>query len=103
MRDDKNITRKDADIGTVVRVLGGMTSSLGTTPSEAIAKVDRRSMGSLMPEVTRLGYRLGAGIDPHMCWAAMSNETGSELIDRTVKMFWTPLNLGGEPAKVGNA
>ena len=103
MRDDKNITRKDADIGTVVRVLGGMTSSLGTTPSEAIAKVDRRSMGSLMPEVTRLGYRLGAGIDPHMCWAAMSNEAGSELIDRTVKMFWTPLNLGGEPAKVGNA
>ena len=103
MRDDKNITRKDADIGTVVRVLGGMTSSLGTTPSEAIAKVDRRSMGSLMPEVTRLGNRLKAGIDPHMCWAAMSNEAGSELIDRTVKMFWTPLNLGGEPAKVGNA
>ena len=103
VRDDKNLTGKDADIGTVVRVIGGMTSSLGTTPSEAIAKIDRRSMGSLMPEVTRLRYRLSAGIDPHMCWEAMSDEIGSELVDRTVKMFWTPMNLGGDPAKVGNA
>ena len=101
--DDKNVTKKDRDIPTVVRVLGGFTAALGTTVSEALTNIDRRSMGSMMPEITRLRYRIGAGLDPSLCWKAMVDETGSELIDRTVQIFWTSLRLGGDPSKVGTA
>ncbi len=102
-KDDKRIRQVDSDIPAVVRVLGGVTSAVGTTVTEALGKVDRRSMGSLMPEMTRLRHRLRAGIAPDLCWKALVNETGSELIERTVKMFWDALSLGGDPAKIGNA
>jgi flagellar protein FlaJ len=101
--DDKRVGRIDMDISTVVRVLGGMTAAIGSTISESVSRVDHRSMGALMPEVTRLSYRLEAGIDPSLCWNALVDECGSELVDRTVQMFYNPLSLGGEPALVGNA
>ena len=103
VKDDKNIAKKDADIPTVVRVLGGVTAAMGTTVSEATGRIDKRSMGSLMPEVTRLHNRLKAGIDPDICWKELVKETGSELIDRTIEMFWNPMRLGGDPQKVGMA
>ena len=102
-KDDGDITKKDGDIPTLVRVLGGTASALGTTVIEAVTKTDRRSMGSLMPEVTRLRYRFSAGIKPDLCWNALVDETGSEVIDRTIHMFWHSLSLGGDPAKVGAA
>ena len=102
-RDDKILAKKDADVATTVRVLGGVTSALGTTVSEAITNIDLRAMGALMPEVTRLKIRLGAGIDPDLCWKAVVNEMGSELVDRTITMFYTALSLGGDAAKIGQA
>ena len=100
-RDDGRLSQSDADISTMVPVLGGMTASLGTTVNEALGRIDRRSMGSLMPEVTRLRFRLTAGIDPNLCWQALVDEVGSEVVDRTIQMFWKPLSLGGDPARIG--
>lgn len=102
-RDDRNLTRKDNDVSTLVRVLGGVTSATGTTISEAVSRIDRRSMGALMPEMNRIRLRLSGGIEPALCWNALVDETGSELVDRTIKMFWEPLKLGGDPARVGTA
>ena len=101
--DDKRVARLDNDIPTVVRVLGGITSAMSSTISDSVQRVDRRSMGSLKPEIARLGHRLKTGIDPYMCWGALVDECGSELVDRTVQMFWNPLSLGGDPGAVGNA
>ena len=102
-KDDKNVSKKDADIPTVVRVLGGVTSAIGTTVTEAIGQIDRRSMGSLTPEITRLRQRLNAGINPNLCWKKFVDETGSELIERTISMFWDALAMGGHAGKVGTA
>ena len=102
-KDDKKISKRDEDISTVVRVLGNITSAIGTTISEALVQIDKRSMGSLQPDITLLRYRLDAGIDPHLCWRTFVEESGSELVDRTVTMFWDALDMGGEPAHVGNA
>ncbi len=102
-RDDKKVGKKDEDIPTVVRVIGAVTSAMGTTITVALEQIDRRSMGSLMPEITRLRYRLSAGINPRVCWARLVDETGSELVERTISMFWDAIDLGGEPGKVGNA
>ena len=101
--DDKRINRKDMDLATMVRVLGGVTSAMGTTVSDALGRIDRRTMGSLLPEVNRLRMRMKAGIDPTMCWEALVDETGSEVIDRTVHMFWDSIDVGGEPGKVGES
>ena len=102
-KDDGNLTRKDNDISTVVRVLGGVTSATGSTVADALGKIDRRSMGNLMPEITRLRQRLKAGIDPTLCWGSLVDETGSELVERTVQMFWDSIRVGGEPGEVGTA
>ena len=101
--DDKRVAQLDMDVSTMVRVLGGMTAAIGSTITESILRVDHRSMGSLKPEITRLSQRLSAGIDPSLCWDALVDECGSELVARTVQMFYHPLSLGGEPASVGNA
>ena len=102
-RDDKNISRKDADIASVVRVLGGVTAAVGTTLTEALSNIDRRSMGTLMPEITRLRLRLASGITPDLCWHRLVDETGSELIDRTVQIFYKSISMGGEPGRVASA
>ena len=102
-RDDGRLTKKDMAISTMVRVLGGVTAATGTTLQESLGKIDKRSMGELMPEVERLRFRLVAGIKPDMCWDAFVDEIGSELIERTVSMFWDSINVGGEPGVVGNA
>ena len=102
-RDDKKITKYDEDIPTVVRVLGGVTSAIGTTVKEALNQIDKRSMGSLMPSITRLKSRLDSGINPKLCWARFVDETGSELVDRTVTMFWDAIDLGADAGKAGIA
>ncbi len=102
-RDDARVTKKDADVATMVRVIGGVASAVGTTVGDSLTKIDRRSMGALMPEVTLLRYRLKAGIEPNLCWDTLVNEAGSELIERTIQMFWDPISFGGEPGKVGNS
>ena len=102
-RDDKRIEKLDADIPTVVRVLGGVTSAIGTTVTEALGQIDRRSMGSLTPEIDRLHLRLQAGLEPEMCWDRFVDETGSELVDRTKNMFWDAIDLGADAGKAGSA
>ena len=102
-RDGGNLAKKDADVSTMVRVLGGVAAATGSTVQDALVKIDRRSMGALMPEVTRLRFRLGAGIDPNLCWDTFVDEVGSELVERTVSMFWDSIRVGGEPGKVGEA
>ena len=102
-KDDKRITKYDEDIPTVVRVLGGVTSAIGTTVKEALNQIDKRSMGSLMLPIRRLHARLDAGIEPRMCWNRFVDETGSELVDRTVTMFWDAIDLGADAGKAGIA
>ncbi|MCH7786565.1 MAG: archaellar assembly protein FlaJ [Chloroflexi bacterium] len=102
-KDDRVIAKKDFDMATAVRVLGGVTSAIGTTVAEALNQIDRRSLGAVTPEMTVLMYRLGAGINPKTCWNAFVDEVGSELVDRTVFMFTDAINLGGDAGRVGIA
>jgi flagellar protein FlaJ len=82
-KDDGNITKKDEDMATVVRVLGNVMATTGTTIVDALNKVDRRSMGHMEPEISHLRLRIKAGIHPDMCWNALVEETGSELVERS--------------------
>ena len=100
-RDDQKIDLRDKDIPAVVRALGGVTSAVGTTVTDALEKIDQRSMGNLSPDIFRLRARLLAGISPDLCWQRFVAESGSEMVHRTVQMFWDGIQLGGEPERIG--
>jgi len=100
--DDKKIGDKDTAIAGFLRSLGGVSQATGTTITEAMGRLDLRSLGTLKEDVNVLYTRLQAGIAPYLCWQRLVGETGSELINRTVRVFWDGVSLGGEPQRVGN-
>ena len=93
--DNGRVNDRDQEAATFVRSLGNVTASLGTTLGAALAKIDRRSLGSLEPALRRLQIRLGRQISTEKSWAAFRDEVGSELMNRTTRMFVDGVSLGG--------
>ncbi|MGD9118421.1 MAG: hypothetical protein PVJ08_06800, partial [Dehalococcoidia bacterium] len=102
MWDDRKIDKRDNDIAGLLRSLGSVTKAIGTTLSEALSRLDLHSVVSLQSGAKRLRNRLESGIKPDLCWQRFVAETGSELINRSVRTFWDGINLGGDPQMVGN-
>jgi len=102
LADDQKVGKRDVDIAAFLRSLGGVMQAIGATAAEAISRLDFRSLGTLKEDVGRLHTRLLAGITPDSCWNRFVCETGSELVNRSVRTFWDGITLGGEPQDVGN-
>jgi len=98
---DRQINRKDKEIGPFLRSLGGMTTSTGTTLTEALTRLNLNSFPALEEDVERLTKRLVAAISPELCWRKFALETGSKLISETIDIFNDAINLGGDPDRVG--
>jgi len=101
-KDDQNIDKRDADIPGLLRSLGGVSQAIRATISEAMGRLDFRSMGSLKEDLDLLYTRLLAGINPSRCWDRFVGETGSEQVCRSIRIFWDGVTLGGAPERVGN-
>lgn len=99
--DAKRMAKRDSDIAIMVRLLGGVTSAIGTTVTEALSKIDRRSMPALAEDLRTLEIRLKAGIKAEVCWNRFVEDNGSELIDRSVKIFYDAIAEGGDPGQIG--
>jgi len=95
-REDLQIDRRDRDVSSVLRALGSMVATMGSTVSEAIARLNRRSLGSLEPQVKRLHIRLRYGLCPDLSWTRFAAESGSELVTRSVRVFRDGIRLGGD-------
>jgi len=102
MWDERKIDKRDSDIAGFLRSLGGVSRAIGSTLTEALGRLDLHSLGSLNKEAERLWNRLRSGIKPELCWQRLIAETGSEHINRSVRMFWDGVSLGGDPQEVGN-
>ena len=100
--DNRKIDQKDGDIAALLRTVGGVATAIGTTITEALGRVDLRSAGSLAPGVQDLHVRLGSKIKPELCWQRFVAETGSEQVNRSVRIFWDGVSLGGDPEQVGH-
>jgi flagellar protein FlaJ len=100
-RDDWRVDARDRDTATFLRALGSVMGAVGTTVTEALSRLNRRSLGALEPHVRRLYVRLGNNITPELCWLRLAGESGSELVSRSVRVFWDGLRLGGDPERVG--
>ena len=103
MRDDKKIDQRDNDIAGFLRSLGGVTKAIGSTITEALGRLNFRSLGSVQSEVKSLQVRLTAGISPELCWSRFTSEMGSELVKRSTEIFWDSVRIGGDPEEVGKA
>ena len=101
MRENGRIDKIDEEIAVFIRSLGKVTSTLGTTVGRALSKIDRRSLSTLEPYIKRLDIRLDKGLSPERCWNAFRDELGSELANRSTRIFIDATNLGGPPEKVG--
>jgi archaeal flagellar protein FlaJ len=100
--NDKKIDRNDEDIAGFIRSLGGITKVIGTTVTEAVSRLDFGSLASLKQPVTRMNNALVFGIRPELCWEKFVCESGSEQINRSVRIFWDGIAVGGDPNAVGN-
>jgi flagellar protein FlaJ len=101
MMDDWKVSKRDSDVAPFLRSLGGVMQAIGATAAEAISRLDFRSLGILKEDVNLLHARLVAGIAPDACWNRFVCETGSELVNRSVRVFYDGITLGGEPQDVG--
>jgi len=99
--DDSKINKRDMEIATFLRSLGGVMQAIGATASEAMGRLEFRSLGSLKDNVGLLYTRILDGISLHNCWDRFVGETGSEQVNRSVRVFWDGITLGGEPQRVG--
>jgi archaeal flagellar protein FlaJ len=100
--DDKNIDKNDSDIAGFIRSLGGITKVIGTTVTEAVSRLDFGSLASLKKPVARMNNALKFGIQPELCWEKFVAETGSEQVNRSVRIFWDGIAVGGDANAVGN-
>jgi flagellar protein FlaJ len=100
MKDDWNVDAHDRDISTFIRAIGGVMGSAGITATDALSRLNRRSLGSLEPSVRRLYIRLKNGIAPDLCWVRLAAESGSDLVVRCVRIFWDGVRVGGDTEKV---
>ena len=99
--DNGRIGKIDKEVSAFIRSLGNVTASLNSTVSIALAKIDRRSLGTLDPLIRRLQIRLDRKIDPDKSWDAFRDEAGSALLNSSTRMFVDGVKLGGPPEKVG--
>ncbi|MEE8471627.1 MAG: hypothetical protein V3S82_00505 [Dehalococcoidia bacterium] len=99
--DDQKVTRRDSEMGGFLGSLGGVCSAVGTTVKDALGRMDLDAINFLRPQVKRLHTRLLSGIAPRRSWEYFIAETGSELANRSVSMFYDAIELGGDPAKAG--
>jgi len=100
-RDEKKVNKRDGEIGTFLRSLGGVCNALGTTVNSALARLDLDAINVLRATVKRLHTRLTAGIRAKLSWGIFIDETGSELAHRSVGMFYDAIEVGGSAGQAG--
>lgn len=100
-KDDKQIAKRDDEVGTFLRSLGGVCMALGTTVNSALGRIDLNAINVLRSAVKNLHTRLSAGIQPKLSWKMLIDETGSELSNRSVGMFYYAIEVGGSAGQAG--
>ena len=101
MRFDSKVDQRDSELGTFFRILGTTASSIGTTPGDALGRIDLRSLPMLSPAIKRLRTGLRARTAVDAVWNRFVTDTGSELARRSARIFADGIRAGGDPAEVG--
>lgn len=101
VKDDTKVRKRELELAPLLGSLGGVCAAIGTTVKEAIGRIDLDAVDNLRTEIKALHTRMLAGINGKLCWNKFVEETGSELTNRSVGMFYDAIDLGGEPQAAG--
>lgn len=99
---DRDVDNMDSEISIFLRSLGNVASATGTTITEALNRLDLRSMHYLESHIRDLQRRLASRLKPELCWHRFVVSTGSEVIARSANCFQDAINLGAEAQEVGS-
>ncbi|HEY90226.1 MAG TPA: hypothetical protein G4O07_00155 [Dehalococcoidia bacterium] len=99
---DRKVIKRDGEAGPFIASLGGVCTAIGSTVKEGLGRIDLDSLNMLRPEIRRLSVRLRTGIGTRLCWKKFTEETGSELIRRSIGMFCDAVEIGGVPEEAGH-
>jgi archaeal flagellar protein FlaJ len=102
MIDDKNIDERDNSFPAFIKTLGTLAGTTGITIRSSIENLDMETLGCLRPGVEELHAGLSMGFKSKLCWEKFIGETGSELINRCSRIFTDAIELGGDPAEIGD-
>jgi len=102
MVDDKNIDQRDSNFPAFMKTLGTLAGTTGITIRSAMESLDMETIGCLKPGVQELHTELSMGFKSKICWEKFIGETGSELINRCSRIFTDAVELGGDPAEIGD-
>lgn len=102
MLADQKINKQDAEVSPFLRSLGGTATARGTTLGNALIEIEIDSFPVLEPDIDRLTQRLRALVKPVICWNRFALEIGSLLISQASGVFFSAVNLGGDPETTGN-
>ncbi|AKB29355.1 Flagella-related protein FlaJ [Methanosarcina siciliae T4/M] len=102
MEDDRKINERDSSFPAFVKTLGNLAGTTGVTIRSAMENLDKETIGCLKPGVEELHSSLSMGFKSKLCWEKFIGETGSELINRCSRIFTDAVELGGDPAEIGN-
>lgn len=101
-RSDNETSKKDEEISSFFRSVGGTATSRATTLKEALAAIRLDSFPALEPDIRLLDLRLKSFGKPELCWTTFGSETGSKLAYQGTGIFYEAINLGGDPERAGN-
>jgi archaeal flagellar protein FlaJ len=100
-RADEQVDKKDSEISSFLRSLGGTATSRGTTLRDALASMKIDSFPALQKDIYNLDLRLKAFGKPSLCWETFGRETGSLLAKQAIGIFYQAVNLGSDPERAG--
>ena len=99
--DDKKITQRDSDVSAFLRSLGGTMQAIGATAAEAMGRLDFRSLG-YSPRTSNYSIPDSVPVSvPSLCWDRFVGESGSELVNRSVRMFLGRSDIGWRTTESG--
>jgi archaellum biogenesis protein FlaJ (TadC family) len=102
LKVDGTTFKKDTEVSSFLRSLGGTATSRGATLGSALNEMELDSFPMLTPNIETLTRRLRAFVKPEICWGRFAKETGSMLISQTTGVFFSAINLGGDPETAGH-
>ena len=100
-RDATRVNKIDEELPMFLRAIGSIAGSAGVTLTESLRRIDSASYQHLRLPLERLRTRLESGLPSTESWETFNRETGSELAARTTGMFVDGVEVGCDPAQIG--
>ncbi|MHB8586660.1 MAG: type II secretion system F family protein [Thermoplasmatota archaeon] len=100
-REEELVKRREDNFAAFIRSLGASTAARGGDIRNALRHLQRHDFGPLTDNIRNLYRRLSIMVDDDLAWAHFAAECGSNLIEKSSRMFMEGLRAGGKPDAIG--